>query len=341
MKISNNKNVYITLLILFVVLSNVCTYYFSVKKVTAEFQAEDDNLKADVYSGGAKDCSYDVKRLAGNFTRPLLFVDDKCESNDLSTLKQDISNLIDNLKNSGILNGASVYFKEYSNNEWTGVNEDEKYYPGSLYKVPELIAYMKMNEKHPGLLDKKLTFAHSFSSDIKPSFGSKSIVLGQQYTIRELLRYMIVYSDNNAAELLNDSIDKDVLKKVFSDIGLSAPDLTSATNLISPKEFSYFMRTLYNATYLSIEDSEFANKLLSQSNFKDGMLGGLPPNTRIAHKFGESGNQTEQQLHESAIVYLDNDPYVITIMTKGNDIKKLPEAIKQISALVYRKMAAN
>ena len=96
------------------------------------------------------------------------------------------------------------------------------------------------------------------------------------------------------------------------------------------------MRTLYNASYLTVEDSEFANKLLSQTNFKDGIYSSLPANTRIAHKFGESGNQTEKQLHESAIVYLNDNPYLITIMTKGNDINKLSEAIREISALAYQ-----
>jgi beta-lactamase class A len=56
------------------------------------------------------------------------------------------------------------------------------------------------------------------------------------------------------------------------------------------------------------------------------------------HKFGEAGDANEKQLHESAIIYLDNNPYLLTIMTKGNDMKKLPDVINQISALIYQNM---
>ena len=98
------------------------------------------------------------------------------------------------------------------------------------------------------------------------------------------------------------------------------------------------MRAIYNAAYLTAEDSEYAGELLSQCDFKDGILSGLPPNTRVAHKFGESGNQIVKQLHESAIVYLYNQPYLLTVMTKGNDNKKLSLLIKEISQTVYNDM---
>ena len=63
-----------------------------------------------------------------------------------------------NYKNYQGITSASVYLKAYNNNEWMTVNEEENYEPGSLFKVPILIAYLKMNEEHPGVLDKELSF---------------------------------------------------------------------------------------------------------------------------------------------------------------------------------------
>ena len=87
--------------------------------------------------------------------------------------------------------------------------------------------------------------------------------------------------------------------------------------------------------------SEIATKLLSQCDFKEGMLAGLPINTKVAHKFGESGTPQEQQLSESAIIYLNDNPYAITIMTKGKDYKQLPQIIKEISNATYQFMQQN
>lgn len=283
--------------------------------------------------------TYKIKRLDGfKYVKPLMFVDDTNESENLSSVKQSVVGLIDNYKKNNIITSASVYLKIYETNEWTSINPDEKFKPGSLLKIPELITFLKMNEKNPGLLDKEVLYDKPFKLDKKPEFLSKSIQLGHKYKIRELLNYMIAYSDNNATLLLNGIIDVDVFKKVFTDLGMSTPDWNSSDFPLTSYDVSLFMRTLYNASYLTIEDSEFASKLLSQSDFKDGILKSLPKNTKVIHKFGEGGDANEKQLHESAIIYIDEKPYLLTIMTKGTDMQKLPEVINEISSLVFQNM---
>jgi hypothetical protein len=146
---------------------------------------------------------------------------------------------------------------------------------------------------------------------------------------------MIQYSDNNATMLLNGIIDIKIFKKVFTDLGLSEPGWYAKSYPISANEYSVFLRVLFNSGYLNMKDSEFALRLLTKSDFKNGIVNGLPSSVQLAHKFGESGDASEKQLHESAIVYLNNNPFLITIMTKGKDLKKLPEVIKEASNLVY------
>jgi beta-lactamase class A len=55
----------------------------------------------------------------------------------------------------------------------------------------------------------------------------------------------------------------------------------------------------------------------------------------MSEKFGESGNLDMKELHETAIIFLANKPYIITIMTKGKELEKLPEVLKESSYLVY------
>ena len=311
----------------------------SVIFITNQYDNYQNKKEIENLVGNSSSCSYSVKRLKGyQFVNPLLFVDNACESEVLWPIKQRITEIIDANKQTNDLFSASFYFKDFNSNDWTSLNQDEKYFPGSLLKVPELIAFLKMNEVNPGLLNKEILFDHYFQTDKKPVFLSKSIVLGQRYTIRQLLDYMITYSDNNATILLNNAIDVKIFQKVFTDLGLEAPNWNAGNYPVSAKDFSVFMRALYNGAYLNIKDSEFATELLSKCNFKEGIIKGLPNGTKVAHKFGESGDAVEKQLHESAIVYLNGKVYLLTIMTKGKDNKKLADIISQISNAVFQKV---
>jgi len=338
MNLSHNKKKTLILIASFVA-TNLGTYYVASKSKPAQDE-ESGHADASLYADNASNCSVSIKRLAGyNFIKPVLFVDRECESDKLFPIKQSVTSLFEEYKRTGDINSGSLYLKEYTDNEWIAINGDEKYMPGSLMKVPELIAFLKMEESNPGLLNKELVFDQNYSLDKHPKFLSKSIEFGHKYTIRELLRYMIVYSDNNATSLLFSHMDTNVFKKVFTDVGLQSPDLTAQNYPISAKDFSIFMRILYNSSYLTNKNSEFATELLSQCSFKTGLVGGLPSNLKAAHKFGESGDPTEKHFSESAIIYLDNNPYILTVMLKGKSYDKLPQIIRQISNTVYQNMA--
>lgn len=272
-----------------------------------------------------------------NYIKPIIYVDEECESEHLSSLKQRIIQIVDNYNKSNNAT-ASIYLREYNFNEWITVNGDEKYKPGSLFKVPLLIGILKINEDNPGFLNKRLTFDKPFGLNRKVLYTSKSIQLGKTYTVSELLKYMIKYSDNNATALLESNIDLKVIQKLFSDIGLEVPNLYADNYFFTPREYSLFMHTIYNAGYLTIKDSEYAAALLNECEFKDGIAKGIPDNIKLAHKFGEEGDQNEKQLHESAIVYLNKNPYLLTVMTKGKDYAKLSQLIGEISSAVYSEM---
>jgi beta-lactamase class A len=210
--------------------------------------------------------------------------------------------------------------------------------PASLMKVPFLITYLKMSEKNPSLLNEKYTFNNTYNSAKTQEILSKSIEPGKSYTVKELIQSMIQYSDNNATFLLAEHIDNDVLNAVFTDFGLQKPQMGSSNLFMSADEYSRFMRALINGTYLTKANSEMAIDILTQSVFDQGIQHDLPKSIAIAHKFGESGNEKEQQLHESGIVYLENKPYLITVMTKGSNKLKLEEVIQKISYKVFNSM---
>ncbi len=290
-------------------------------------------------SQSASFCDYRIDRMSGyKYVKPLMFVDGDCQSSELQGIKNEIAKIIEDYKLYKGVSNASVYIRDYSRTIWTAVNEFEKYEPGSLFKVPILITFLKMNEEEPGYLNKKIAFRTPFITNKSVAFKSKSIQLGKEYSVRELLEYMILYSDNNATALLNQNINQRSLTRLFTDLGLEVPNVKSSKYFFDVKQYSLFMRALYNASYLTIEDSEYAAELLSNADFKQGIRSSIPKNIKMAHKFGESGTDEQKQLHESAIVYLGENPFLLTIMTRGKDNKTLVNLIHEITASVYKKM---
>ena len=287
---------------------------------------------------------YKVKRLGGyKFIRPLVTAKPMAEDERYAAIKQSIENYIEGFRNQGVLRTASVYLRDFDQSGWIGVNDTDQYAPGSLLKVPELITYLKMEEEHPGILNKSVAFNQNFTSDKTAHIITKGIEFGKSYMIRQLLEYMIEYSDNNATFILNQNIDVAMFKKVFTDLGLAAPDWNSSTYPISASGYSIFMEVLFNASYLNIKDSEFAVNLLTKSDFSSGIVRGIPvANLLIAHKFGESGTNINRELHESALVYINDRPYLLTIMTRGNndiELARLTQVIQGIANLVYNGLA--
>ena len=321
------KALYIIPIILFTCIVSFLTACYNFNKNKSEFANTDQSLA----------CNYNLKRLEGyKFIKPLLFVDDDCEGDNLAISKQEINNVIENYKATQGVISASVYIKEYQYNSWTAINEELEYEPGSLFKVPILMAYLKLSEKKPNVLEKELLFDTPFAINKNVAYQSKQIKLGSKYTVRQLLTYMISYSDNNATALLNNNLEADVLYKLFTDLNLVIPDIKAQHYYFTVKDYSLFLRTLYNATYLSVANSEYAMELLEKCEFKGGIVNGLPSNVRVAHKFGESGTPVEMQLHESAIIYDKDKTYLLTVMTKGKDNKSLSSLISKISELVHK-----
>lgn len=287
-------------------------------------------------------CPPTFGRVSGyNYISPLLYVETQCESEELADVRNLLLNTIEQEKMTGNLKEASFYFRDLDKTKWTGYKQDDKYFPGSLMKVPDLISYLLMEEQNPGVLNTKLFYDKPFISQKSPVFISQKLPERKYYSVKELLRYMIANSDNNATVLLSNSFEDKYFKKVLSDFHLPPVEANQKNYPISAREFSWFIRSLYNASYLSQSHSEFAAELLGTSDFKDGFIKGLPAGTKLIHKFGEAGDNETKQLHESGILYVKGHAYLFTVMTKGNDLHQLADVLSKMAATLYKYLNEN
>jgi len=123
-------------------------------------------------------------------------------------------------------------------------------------------------------------------------------------------------------------------KQIFTDFNIPQPP-EFGEYFITCEDYSKFFRALYNASYINPELSDLGLTLLTTSTFKDGILQGIDANLPVAHKFGERIIGNKAQLHEFAIIFLDDNPYMLGIMSKGSSLQQLSAIMGEVSKLVY------
>lgn len=259
---------------------------------------------------------------------------------ELNDLKSKLNSYIKDQKAKGSAKEISVYYRDMNSGRWTGVNEDITYVPASMLKVAYMMSYLKRAEDNPDILQKKLHYDASNGEQATFNVRNSKLQNGN-YSVNDLINYMIVYSDNAALMALakEDEGRTDSVFKLFQ-LPIQA-DATSTPDFMSARTYSRIFRVLYDSTFLSWDLSEQALKILSLTSYKDGLQKGIPEDVNISHKFGErtiydkNGTVVNRELHDCGIVYKSENPYFVCVMTRGDDFLKLQNIIQEVSSLVY------
>lgn len=276
-----------------------------------------------------------IRNTKFKYIRPVVLADRTSEDDGFQSIKSSLNNYINSEKNAGELKSASIYVREFEQGKWFSINPDEQFSPGSIMKIATLLTFLKDSERNPEILNQRLQFKAHYSEMPVQTIVSGQLVSGRYYSVKELLEAMIIDSDNDATVLLNQTINMNTYFDLLKLINYSIPEKGAADYPLTTVECSRMLRIIFNSSYLEPKNSEYAMVLLTQSKFQDGIKKLIPENVTVAHKFGERFNPIEQQLHETAIIYADNKPYLLTVMTKGTDQQKLKTVLNSISKSVY------
>ena len=256
-----------------------------------------------------------------------------------------LSTYIDEQKAAGKITRTSVFFRDLTSRHWAAVDKNEHYAPGSLLKVALAIAYYKLAEIQPQMLDQEFVYKSTQKSinDMEVFKPKDPLVAGKSYTVEQLIEHMIKYSDNDTTVLLNNSIDKNFFSKVLSDLGIHIPESGgSEQNFLGVENYSSILRSLYLSSYLNIDNSQKLLGLMAESSFSEGIASGIPSDVPVAHKFGErmvtdeaTSKELTAELHDCGIVYKPTHPYILCVMTEGKSYDDLSKIIAEISKEVY------
>jgi len=273
----------------------------------------------------SQDCQSSISMIRDNdnhLTRPLYLVDVNTESSKYSPLKNNLAEAILASEKNGKVTSVSVYYRNLKDASWMSINGQEDYSVDKMLKVPVMICFLKQEEEHPGTLNQALSFNNGVVK------------------ISGLIRSMIVESDDKAGEILRKNLKPGSLQSLFSELQIPFSG-TGDECVITPKNYSKFLRILFSTTYLSKELSEYALDLLSKSGNGGSLSKSLSSGITIAGRRTVDQDKNNTELSESSIVYEKSRPYLLTVMTRGSDPKTQSELIDKIATQVYKSREEN
>ena len=237
--------------------------------------------------------------------------------------------LRDELNEIGKNKNISIYFEYLPTAANISINKDGEFWPASLLKVPVAMAAVKKIENGIWKWKNELVI---MTSDKNERFGELyKQPIGTRLAIEELIKLALTESDNTANFILVRNLEPSEFQDIYDHLGLT--EFISNEGKISAKKYSVMFRALYNASYLSEENSQKLLFLMTETKFKEYIGAGLPPDIKFSHKIGIGDDKGV--FLDSGIIYLPERPYLLTIMINTKDTAFAQKQMQKISEKVY------
>ena len=239
------------------------------------------------------------------------------------------------------------------------INADESFHPASTIKVHVMMEVFHQAETALLSLDDGLPLINSFTSIAD---GSKFALdvnddsevtlyqrLGENESIRELTRLMIVRSSNLATNILLEKVGTKNVQDFIQALGIqdvivrrgvedNVAFRLGMNNSATARGLTQTMRLIADGKVVSKQASEQMIEIMLQQEFNESIPALLPSSMRVAHKTGWTG----EFYHDTGIVLPQGrKPYAISLMTRGfaeNNEKAAHECMANISSIIYEQL---
>jgi beta-lactamase class A len=240
---------------------------------------------------------------------------------------------------------VGIAIEDLATGETSGINASENLPAASTIKIPVMVEVFKQMEA--GAIDLN-TPVVMHASDRDWGWGDMADApIGTERSVNQLLWLMITQSDNTATNMLIRLVGRTHINHTMASLGLRQTRLSdylrSESDSIryalrtSPKDM---MRLLDKIARERLVDEWSSREMLAilAGQHHNGLLpAALPAGLKIAHKTGS----LHDTLNDVGIVYRDNEPYVIAVMTTQLPDLDLGRAfIHRVSRLAYRELGS-
>lgn len=242
------------------------------------------------------------------------------------------------------------------------VNDSDDYPMMSMFKLHEAIAVCRTLEEKGASIDTVLAVSRdelnmqTWSPMLKEYTGEVFDV-----SVRRLMEYLLVDSDNNASNLLferivpvaaADSIIATIMPErgfriIYTEAQMQRDHSLSYLNATSPLSYASLVKKVFTDSLVSAGNQEFIREMMRRCGTGSGRIAaGLPEGVEFAHRTG-SGYVNERgeviAVNDGGYVALpDGRSYAIAVLVKdfAGPQEDADAAIAEVSKAVYEALAA-
>ncbi|MGD6875673.1 serine hydrolase [Bacillus infantis] len=222
----------------------------------------------------------------------------------------------------------AVHYYDLESGEQYGYNSKKAYKAASTIKLPLALYVMELADQGKLKLSDKLVY-RSYHY-----YGGSGITqkdkIGSSYTIQELLRRAMVYSDNIAFIMLREKVGRLNFTSYIKSIG-GTYAYPGGQNLTSAYDLALYSKRLYEFSKKS-SNGKLLVEYLKNTVYNTTIPAGIK-NTPIAHKVGMI--PMDLIYNDAAIVFADK-PYALAVTTSGINYQHSQQVIAKIAAIVHQ-----
>lgn len=135
----------------------------------------------------------------------------------------------------------------------------------------------------------------------------------QGQTASALLQDMVINSDNDAWQTLNDYLTHPLLKSYMAELGFTEYD--PDVNTFLPSDMTLLMKKFYNGQLLNKSDTDLLLSEMQQANKQEYIVDSVPAGYTVYHKAG----WLDGLMHDVAIISNGQKAIVLSIYTYSGD----------------------
>lgn len=180
----------------------------------------------------------------------------------------------------------------------------------------------------------KLITAVAYAQGVERGTQSWSTTLEDGNSARDDYQNMVVNSDNNAWQSLNDQLGLDSLGTTAQAIGITDYDLSA--NTLTTSDIALLLQKLYHGQLLSSADTKLLLGYMKIANEADFIPPAVPSGVTVYHKAG----LLDDRVHDAAIIDNGVHPIVLVIFTNGHGTYDFPGRTTIIQSITKAALTA-